>query len=98
MPVYRVILEGKKHIVVANLAAQAIRHVTRKRVLCETITAEDLAEEIAAGCTIEKADLNAGDPIVPTLHGEPFNHKTACGAPGFVPIGVHPCVCQKLDL
>lgn len=98
MPVYRVTLEGKKHIVIANLGSQAIRHVVKKLVTCETITAEELASEIADGYRIEKADTQAADPFVPAITGEPYNHKPACGASGTVPIGVPPCKCLTLDL
>lgn len=97
MPVYRVTLAGVKHIVVANLSSQAIRHVTRKDVVCETITAEELADEIAAGYRIEKADLQGTDSAASPIDIT-FNHKPGCAAGNTVPIGIAPCRCTELNL
>lgn len=97
MPVYRLVLAGEKHIVIANLASQAIRHVTRKAVTCESITAEELANEIADGYRIEKADLQGADTAAAAT-GQMYTHKKDCLADAVVPIGVHPCICPQLDM
>jgi len=98
MPVYRLKLGEKKHIVVANLASQAIRHVFRKQVECETLTAEELAKEIVGGAVLEHADTSVADPVVPASMGDPFKHKIACGASGATPIGGPGCKCMHLPM